>query len=358
MKTEIVKFDTPELLAIEKSKAKQIKETFEPMVKMLEDFEESFNVVLEESKGGITKELTSKAKRLRLDVGRVRIETGKLKDKQKEYIKLEDKAIMGIHNIIVWAVTEKEDKLKEIENFFETQEKIRLDNLQKERVDLLTPYLEDAHERRLSEMEDDVWDAYLSAKKKEYEDRIEAEKQAELNRIEAEKKAEEERIAREKLEAEAREKQRIENEKLKAEAEKREKEIEAERKKQADILAKQKAESERLAKIEADKQAKIKAEQDAILKKEREAKAKLEAELKAKKDAEIKADNERKLADEKAKLEAEKLAKAPIKNQLNVWIDSMVVEIPESLKENEKANEILKKFFSFKNWAKNEIELI
>ena len=123
-------------------------------------------------------------------------------------------------------------------------------------------------------------------------------------------------------------------------------------------LAKQKAESEGLAKIEADKQAKIKAEQDAILKKEREAKAKLEAELKAKKDAEIKADNERKLADEKAKLEAEKLAKAPIKNQLNVWIDSMVVEIPESLKENEKANEILKKFFSFKNWAKNEIELI
>jgi hypothetical protein len=210
MTTEIVNFETPELLAIEKSKATQIKETFEPMTKMLYGFEDAFNEIILESEKGITKELCAKAKRLRLDIGRVRIDTGKAKDKQKEYIKLEDKAIMGVHNIIVWAVTEKEDKLKEIESFFETQEKLRLETLQKERVDLLTPYLEDAHERRLAEMEDDVWDAYLSAKKKEHEDRIEAEKQAELKRIEDAKK-----------EAEEREKQRLENERLKKEAEKR-----------------------------------------------------------------------------------------------------------------------------------------
>ena len=36
-------------------------------------------------------------------------------------------------------------------------------------------------------MEVDVWDAYLSAKQKEFEDRIAAEKQAEKDRIEKEK---------------------------------------------------------------------------------------------------------------------------------------------------------------------------
>lgn len=346
MTTEIVNFETPELLAIEKSKAKQIKETFEPMVKMLETFEESFNKILSESKEGITKELTSKAKRLRLDVGRVRIDTGKLKDKQKEYIKLEDKAIMGVHNLIVWAVAEKEDKLKEIEDYFENQEKLRLETLQKDRVDQLSKYVNDAHERRLSDMEDDVWDAYLSAKKKEYDDRIEAEKQAEL-----------ERISKVKAEEELREQQRIENERLKAEAEKREKEIEAERKKQADLLAKQKAEADRLAKIEADKQAKLKAEQDAILKKEREEKARLEAELKAVREAE---DMARELALEKerqAKIDAEKLAKAPIKEQLNKWVDGFSIELPSSeLLNNEKALLIKSKFDAFKKWAKTEIE--
>lgn len=312
MTTEIVNFETPELLAIEKSKAKQIKETFEPMVKMLENFEQSFNAILLESKEGITKELTSKAKRLRLDVGKVRIDTGKLKDKQKEYIKLEDKAIMGVHNLIVWAVTEKEDKLKEIEDYFETQEKLRLETLQKERVELLSKYVDDAQERRLSDMDEDVWNAYLSTKKKEHEDRVEAEK--------------------------------------------REKEIEAERKKQAEIIAKQKAESDRLAKIEADKQYKIQAELDAKLKKEQEAKAKLEAELQAKKDAEIKAENDRKQAELKAKSEVEKLAKAPIKHQLNQWVSSF--EIPLFTIENDKASEIVSKFEAFKSWAKKEIESI
>lgn len=344
MKTEIVNFEMPELLAIEKSKATQIKETFEPMTKMLYDFEGAFNEVLTETEKGITKELCAKAKRLRLDIGRVRIDTGKLKDKQKEYIKLEDKAIMGVHNIIVWAVAEKEDKLKEIENFFENQEKIRLENLQKERVDLLFPYLEDAHDRRLSEMEEDVWNAYLSAKKKEYEDRIEAEKKAELDRI-----------TKEKAEAEAREQQRLENERLKKEAEKREKEIEAERKKQSDLLAEQKKEAERLAKIEADKQAKIKAEQDAIILKERQEKSRLEAELKAKKDAEL---NEKLRLENLAKKEAEKkrLAElAPQKEKIAIWVNSFVIpEMDLSGLDKEAmftVNEINEKFAQFKKWA-------
>lgn len=187
MENKIIKLDTPEMEVIEKSRAKQIKDAFDPMVKMLIGFEEKYNIVVSEANEEITKAVTIKAKRLRLDIGKVRIETGKLKDKQKEYIRLEDKAIMGVHNVLVWAVKEKEDKLKEIENFFEIQEQKRLESLQAERAEKLSAYIDDAHDRNLSGMDDDVWNAYFSAKKKEYEDRIEAERIAEEERIERER---------------------------------------------------------------------------------------------------------------------------------------------------------------------------
>jgi hypothetical protein len=296
----LVKFESQELNAIEESKAKQIKAVFEPMAEMLEQFEESYNEIISNSSNGIDQELTGKAKRLRLDIGKVRIETGKLKDKQKEYIKLEDKAIMGIHNIIVWAVKEKEDKLKEIENYFEIQEQKRLEALQSERVEIISPYLEDAHERNYSQMDEDVWKAFFENKKQIWKDEQEAIK-----------KAEEERIAKEKAEAEERERIRKENERLRKEAEERERLAKIEEEKRA------KAERERLAKEEAERkereekerkeresyEAKLKAEREAKEKIEREEKAKrekLEAELKAKEEAERKEREE-----EEARLQAE-----------------------------------------------------
>ena len=168
-------------------------------------------------------------------------------------------------------------------------------------------------------------------------------------KLEAKRKAEEDRIAKEKADTEAREAQRLENERLKLEAEKREKEFEAERKANEQKLAaerlKAKAESDR---IEAENKAKLKAEQ--------EAKAKIEAELKVKIDAEIKAENERKAAELKARLEAEKREKAPIKTQLTAWVESF--SIPEINAKNEKKDLIMKKFESFKEWAKQEINNI
>jgi len=300
MKNEIVKLEAPELQGLEKSKAEQIKATFEPMAVMLSEFETQFNEVVAESEKEITKELTMKAKRVRLDIGKVRIETGKLKDKQKEYIKLEDRAIMGVHNILVWAVKEKEDKLKEIEDFFEIQEQKRIESLQLERAEKISAYLPDAFERNLSGMEDDVWIAYFESKKKEYEDRIAAEKQAELDRI-----------AKEKAEAEERERIRKENELLKKEAEEREKQakIEADKRAKEEAARKAKEEAERKQREEKERkereahEAELKKQRDEIERIEREEKAKrekLEAELKAKEEAELKAK-----ADAEAKLQAE-----------------------------------------------------
>ncbi len=175
---EIIKIDMPELQVLEDSRAKQIKNAFEPMTNKLSEFEIIYEKIIEDSKNGITDEIMARAKRARLDISKVRIETGKLKDKQKEYIKLEDKAIMGVHNILVWAVKEKEDNLKNIEDYHLIIEKERIEKLQKDRAEKLMPYLEDAHDISLWSMPDDVWEVYFETKKKNHNDKIEAEKKA------------------------------------------------------------------------------------------------------------------------------------------------------------------------------------
>lgn len=278
MKTELVKFDTPELQVIETSKAEKIKATFEPMAEMLTGFEEKYNKLMAIPLEEITVDLTKEYKRLRLDVGRVRIDTGKAKDKAKEYLKLEDKAIMGIHNILVWAVKEKEDNLKERENYFEIQEQKRLETLQLERVEILSPYVEDAHERDLSKFADDEFEALFIMKKKEHEDRMEAERIAEENRI-----------AKEKAEAEERERIRKENEQLRKEAEERERQakIEAEKRAKEERERQAKEESERKAREE--KERKEREDYEAKLKAEREEKERMQRELEAKAEAERKA---------------------------------------------------------------------
>lgn len=341
--TNIVKFDAPELQAIEPSRAEQIRATFEPMADMLSKFEDTYNGVLEEANKGITYDVTSKAKRLRIDIGRVRIETGKLKDQQKsEYLRASN-AIQAVHNILVWAVTDKENKLKNIENHFEIQEKKRLEDLQRERVDLLLPYVDDAAERVLSGMDLDVWAAYLSTKKREYEDRIDAERKAEADRI-----------AIEKAEAEERERIRVENERLKTEAADREKAAEAERKRQAEIL--QKERDAAAAKQKAIENAARIAHEKAEAERKR-----LESELKAKQDAENKAAAvaaAKAASDRKAK---EQAAKAPDKNKLAAFVDA--IELPETPKLSTQEadavlNELLLKFKAYKNWANEQIKTI
>ena len=283
MENAIIKIDMPELKGIDKSKAEQIRATFEPMVEMLSEFEGAYNRILSEfEQEGISKEITANARRLRIDIGRVRIETDKIRKEQKEQYLRAGKAIDGVSNILKWAVQDKENRLREIEEYYEIQERIRLEQLQSDRAQRLLVYVVDAHERDLSRLADDEFEALFAMKKKEYEDRIAAEK-----------KAEEERIAREKAEAEERERIRQENERLKREAEERERIAKAEAAKRA----KEEAARELKAKKEREAlEAKLKAEREErerIAQQERAERERLEAELKAKQDAERKAEAER-----------------------------------------------------------------
>lgn len=200
-----------------------------------------------------------------------------------------------------------EEALEEIEKYAEIQEKLRIDNLRTERISLV----EDVKEFipisiDLGIISEDDFNNLLNGAKLQLQAKIEAEKRAEQERLEAERKRKEE-------------------------AERIEKEREAEREAERERIE---AENKRLA----------------------EEKAKLEAELKDKREAEEKAERERIEAERKAKAEAERLAKAPIKKQLKIWVESF--ELPKSNIENEKVLDIQEKFSSFKNWALNQIENI
>jgi len=272
MKNELMKLDTPELQGIEKSKSEQIKNTFAPMAVMLSEFEEAFFNVLSEAEIEITKEVTLKAKRLRLDIGKIRIDTEKVRKEQKEEYLRAGKAIDGVSNILKWAVTDKENKLKEIEDYFDIQEQKRLDELQKSREIAISPYLEDAHLRKLCDMEQDIWEAYLSTKKKDHEDVIAANK-----------KAEEDRIAKEKADAEERERIRLENIKLIKEIKAIEAKAEQERIKRE---AEEKARNETARKEREAYELKLKAERDEKEKIQKAIEAKAEQErIKAKEEA-------------------------------------------------------------------------
>lgn len=268
---------TRELAGLDKSKAKQIETIFAPMVKMLKEFEAVFDVI---SALEINPDTCKKAKRLRLDIAKVRIDADKVRKVHKEEYLWAGNAIQGVYNILKFAVADKEEKLKDIETHYERIEVEKKKRLQAERQAELSKYDVDGSALTLGAMDDVVWSNYLTGVKANHEAVIAAEKKAEEEKIEAEQK-----------EAEEREKMRLENEQLKEEA------AEATKVK---ATAERKAEQERQA-----QEAKIQEERKAREKLERQiADREAEAERTAQKEADLKATAERKakLASDKEKL--------------------------------------------------------
>jgi len=384
MENAIVKINPTEYGLTDETAAR-IEAQFTPMLAKMTELESEYNVIL-----GLNVEdpNTAKlAKDLRLKYVKVRTGTAEIHKVQKAFFLNGGRFVDGWKNAQLFASQGKEEALERIEKHAENLERERLEKLQQLRVALLAEYVENASELSLSGMEQDVFEAYLSTKKQQYEDR----KAAEL-------KAEQDRIAREKAEAEEREAQRLENIRLKEEADKREAEIEAERverdrieaEKEAvrakrneelrpyivfirdyngtlnldeddyqkelsglEIVAKQQwdydNEQRRIAQEKADKDAAELAEKQKEI-------DRIEKELADKKAAEAKAEADRIAAEKAAKLEAEKLAKAPIKAQLTAWVNSF--QVPAANIEHEKKVLIEEKFNRFLDWAKSEINNI
>ena len=287
-----------------------------------------------------------------------------------------------------------EDNLELIKKRKELLEAQRIQDLRTERWGKIKEYT-DVEPDGLGTMDDEMFEIVSSGLKQKHQEKIKAQKESERLRIEQEEK---EKAERERI--------RLENEALHAQIKKEREEAEARQKEIEENAKKEREEIERLAKEEADKKQlrsellrpyivfirdynkvislsdedfnkelsdikkvaqdhweyerkeQLKAQQeqerkDLEAKKQAEILAQKEAELKAIKDTEIKAEKERLAKLEAEKLEAEKLAKGPIKKQLNAWVDGFGISSFSG--ENEKAKEIEQKFNSFKEWAKSEI---
>jgi len=240
-----------------------------------------------------------------------------------------------------------EDVLEQIEKHFENIEKERQNALHLTRIELIKPYVEDLTALDFRTMQDDVFEAYLTAKKQAYEARIEAERIAEEKRM-AEIEAEKQRI----------EAQRIENERLKAEAEAKEKELEAERKKaeaekskQQAILDAERKKADELLEAQRKQAEAERKKQDDIIAKQKAENDRIQAELKAKQDAEI-------AEQKRVEAESKKALKAPDKQKLKTLVSTLKIEKLELKSDESNAvfNVINEKFEAFKTWANNQIE--
>lgn len=335
----------------------------------------------------------SMADTARLSVKKARLEAEKLFDAKRDEVQrlksefdLEDKLWLKSKQIMQEMFKSMEQELEYKANTAKRYEIEQKEKRTQERLEKVVVFNPTVSRFDVENLSDEMFNIFLAGLEKEHNDRIEAEQKAEAERLKKElidklhferkEKAipyynywttEEksmnfgevsekdfnafmQRLEKAKADyIEEQEKQRKENERLKAEAEEKQKEIDA---------ANAKAEQERK---EAELKAQKEREEAALkLKQEQEKaaaeKAKLEAELKAKKDAEERAENEKRIAAENEKKEAEKLAKAPIKNQLEVWVNSF--SIPETQVNNEVSKLITEKFNAFKNWALQQIETL
>lgn len=319
------------------------------------------------------KETSKKARELRLKIQKNRTQgINAWHKKAKDFFLKGGQFVDAVRRLEISVNEQMESRLEEIEKYAEIKEQKRIAELKSKRISELETYSEFVpFGIDLGTLSDEEYLKIFNGAKLQYDAKIEAEKKAEAERLENERldKLERQRklevspygqfldksipelrlmsnedyleliqgLKNKKSEYDAEQEEiRLENERLRKEAEAKEKALELERKK---------------AREEADR---LEAKRQEELKAEREKQAKLEAELKAKKEAEEKAEKERLLSEEKARKEAERLAKAPVKKQMSVWVNSF--EIPATEINNEKVHSIKQKFEAFKKWALKEVD--
>lgn len=363
MNTNIIQIN-PSDYGLTTETASNIAAQFKPMLDKMTELEAEFNRVLMMPLGEPSTEQA--AKTLLQSYVKVRTGTAAIHKEQKDFYLKGGRFVDGWKNAQLFASQGKEEALQKIVNHRAIMEQQRIDRLQAERIEQVRPFVDDVTGLDLGRMPDDVFDAYLAAKIKAHEDRIAAEAAAETER---QRLAEVTRLlnlrrnelmnlwqfASEELKADNLGEMAEENyQSLKAAAECSKNAHEAEQariKAEAQRLAKEKAEAESKAAAErVEAQRKIDEANAAARKAEQEA-ARIRAEQE---EAKRKQDAEKLAAEKAAKAEAARLAKAPVKHRMKMWVDSF--ELPEISDKNEASEAILQKFQSFKNWAIQQVE--
>jgi hypothetical protein len=370
MKNEVVVVIQNELQEVIKSsnisdltKAEKIAISYVPL---FERVTEQSNILKNLKKENI--EDAEKAKKVVTELGRIAADAERQKKIDKDDILIQGRYIDGLFNTVNGAARLTQNEAKEIRDYAENKERERIEALKQVRIAELEPFSEFVpFGIDLGTLSESDYNKVLNGAKLQLQAKKDAELKAEQERIEAERLAE---IERQK---EIKRLQVIQSNKeqllplsqwiinfdlIDFETVDLTTTIESAKKVKADHDAKveaQRIENERL-KAEREK-AQKEAERKALeLEAEREKQAKIQAELDAEKERQAKAERERLAKLEAEKLEAEKLAKAPIKNQMEAWIN--LFEIPTTELNNDVVKEIQQKFDAFKDWSKKQISKI
>lgn len=174
----------PEEYGLEKKKATELTVGLGVHLQERELLIKEFETV---SKLEIKKTNLSKFRDLRLKIQRNRTQgINKWHTKAKEWFLAGGKFVDATKRMEIAVNQEMEDKLMQAEKFYERQEEIRIENLKAERVAELEGLVEEPENMDLGNMEEDVYEAYLSSKIKANKEKIAAEKKAEEERLKQE----------------------------------------------------------------------------------------------------------------------------------------------------------------------------
>lgn len=222
--------------------------------------------------------LMGDARAKRLELKNIRVEVEKIRKSLKEESLREGKAIDGMANIIKALIVPVEEHLEKQEKFAERAEEERKHKRHIDRIEQLSPFVENISVYNLMEMSEDDFKVLLRQAKAAFEAKQEAEKQAEIERQEAaeaeakrqkERDAENERLKKEAAEKEAElAKERAAAKKLQ---DKKDEELRIEREKIAEIERKQAedkaaADKKKAEEEEAQRQALLAPDKEKLLK--------------------------------------------------------------------------------------------
>lgn len=180
-----VQLVNPEEFGIEQTRATNIVEKFNPLISEISAYTEQYNELI---KSEITPDLCKKAKELRLKYRDIRTKKVNVIHKaEKDFYLAGGKFVDAWKNRLNTGIELREEKLFEIEDYYENiaREEIKKQDIQ--RKEELQKYAEVDHSKNYGEMDSEVWDAFINAKKEAYNKRIEEEKEAEAKRIEEER---------------------------------------------------------------------------------------------------------------------------------------------------------------------------
>jgi membrane protein involved in colicin uptake len=182
MENQLTIIDLKEF-GLEKEKAVTIQTAFEVKVSEREALANIYqNIITKE----ISPELVEEANELRKKLVKVRTGIAEIHKTEKAFYLAAGKFCDALKNKHTLPVSQMEEKLKEIVDYYENIEKQRLEKLRVDRWNEIKDYTE--HEPRgLEEMEQEVFDAFKSGLIAKHEARLEAERKAEEERLEAER---------------------------------------------------------------------------------------------------------------------------------------------------------------------------